>query len=57
MYLINPTTDQKAVQWSLLSFDANAGCRGYVVSSYTVGSYNCDACLSGFYPIYSLVSG
>lgn len=57
MYLANPTTEQKDVSWTLLNFDFSLGCRGFVVSSNSAGSNNCDACLSGFFPIFSVVNG
>jgi hypothetical protein len=43
-------------EWRLLSFSTSVGCRGYVVSTGT-GANNCNACLSGFYPIRSLMTG
>lgn len=56
MYLANPTTQQKDVSWTVFNFDFSLGCRGFVVSSNSADSYNCDACLSGFFPIYSIVN-
>lgn len=53
---VNSSAAQKDALWSILSFDFSLGCRGFVVSSNTPGSYNCDACLSGFYPVYSLIN-
>lgn len=54
MYLVDPTSNQKDVKWSILSFDFSLGCRGFTVSSGM--GYNCDSCLSGFYPQLSIVN-
>ncbi len=37
-----------------MNFSLKTGCRGYVVNSKKTGASNCDTCLSGFYPVYSL---